>query len=145
MSLTKSSKGCLTAKQLQAIDDLFESGGDEAAVLTKHNIKRKDWQRWQSDKDFNDAITARLESAKQQSRIILAKYLPVAAAKLVHLCGSDKEETARRACLDILTLHKGQSPQDDNSDELADAQQTAEQIDSATASKLLAALAENPK
>ena len=137
----------LKAKQLQAIDDLFESGGDEAAVLTKHNISRKDWQKWQSDKDFNNAITARLESAKQQSRIILAKYLPIAAAKLVHLCGSDKEETARRACLDILELHKA-TANTANADESAEDCHSREggnpeTLDPATASKLLAALADD--
>ncbi|MDD5134934.1 MAG: hypothetical protein PHP01_05940 [Phycisphaerae bacterium] len=131
----------LTKKQSQAIDDLFESGGDEAAVLTKHNIRRKDWQKWQGDNDFKNEITARLESAKRRSRIILAKYLPVAAAKLVHLCGSDKEETARRACLDILEL-RNKIAAEANADENEDAQESAEQIDPATASKLLAALAD---
>jgi hypothetical protein len=132
----------LTKKQLQAIDDLFESGGDEAAVLQKHNISREDWQKWQSDKDFNDAIAARLESAKIQSRIILAKYLPVAAAKLVQLCGSDKEETARRACLDVLGMRKAIAAEA-NADEDEETQENPETLDAATASKILAALADD--
>lgn len=132
----------LTKKQLEAIDDLFESGGDESAVLQKHNITRKDWQKWQSDKDFNDAIAARLESAKIQSRIILSKYLPIAAAKLVQLCGSDKEETARRACLDILGF-RSKIAAEANGDDDEETQGQTETLDPATASKILAALAEN--
>ena len=56
----------LTKKQLEIIDDLFESGGDETAVLQKHNIPRKLWAKWLADKDFADEIADRLESAKRQ-------------------------------------------------------------------------------
>jgi len=132
----------LTKKQLEVIDDLFESGGDESAVLEKHNIPHKLWQKWQSDKDFNDAVTDRLESSKRRSRIILAQYLPVAAAKLVQLCGSDKEETARRACLDVLGL-RNRIADAANGDDDENPQEPSETLDPATASKILAVLADS--
>ncbi|MCX5633416.1 MAG: hypothetical protein NTW93_07070 [Phycisphaerae bacterium] len=85
----------LTKKQLEIIDDLFESGGDETSVLQKHNIPRKVWAKWLADKDFADEIAARVEASKRQSRIILSKYLSVAAVKLVQLCNSENQETSR--------------------------------------------------
>ena len=138
MSLTKST-GCLTAKQLEIIDDLFDSGGDETATLQKHNIERKVFQDWLAEKDFADEIAGRLEASKRQSRIILSKYLSVAAVKLVQLCDSENQETSRKACLDILGLQHDQLSK-------ADADQPAESLpplDPATASKILAVLAED--
>ncbi len=128
----------LTKKQIKVIDDLFESGGDETAVLQKHKISHKLWHKWLSAKDFSDEIAGRLESSKRQSQILLAKYIPLAAAKLVQLCDSESQETARKAALDILALQTGikQTVPTDSSVE------PARVLDPATASKLLKVLAE---
>ncbi|MGB8225581.1 MAG: hypothetical protein WCE45_01755, partial [Sedimentisphaerales bacterium] len=104
----------LTKKQLEIIDDLFESGGDETAILQKHSIPRKVWAKWFADKDFTDEIAARIESSKRQSRIILAKYVPFAATKLVQLCDSESQETSRKACIDIISSQTGQIPKTDD-------------------------------
>jgi hypothetical protein len=128
----------LTKTQLQIIDELFESGGDETAVLQKHNITFTDWQKQLADKDFADELAARMESSKRQGRIILSKYAPYAATKLIQLCESENQETARKAALDILNLQTG-SP-------VAIAPGSANPLptlDAATASKILAVLAEN--
>jgi hypothetical protein len=125
----------LTKEQLQIIDDLFESGGDESAVLQKHKIPRKLWSDWLSDKDFADEIAARTDASKRHSQIILSKYAPFAAAKLVQLCESENQETSRKAVLDILNLQAGRKTQDLPQPELPS-------LDAQTASKLLAALAE---
>ena len=39
-----------------------------------------------------------------QSNLIVSRYAPVAAARLVELTESDKEETARKACLDVISM-----------------------------------------
>jgi len=127
----------LTPKQLEVIDDLFESGGDEAAVLKKHNISRSLWQQWLKDKSFSKAISDRIESAKRQSQIILSKYIPLAAARLVQLCDCKNQETSRKACLDILTLRPGGRETPDS-----EQQELIPTIEPATASKILAVLAE---
>ena len=134
----------LTKKQLLVINDLFDEGGDETAIRQKHNISQALWQKWQSDKHFNDEIAGRLNSSKRQSQIILAKYIPLAAAKLVELCGSDKEETRRKACLDILALQSGSIAKTNDTDESADDEEKTP-LDAETAAKILAALAENPQ
>jgi hypothetical protein len=126
----------LTKKQLTAIDDLFEAGGDESAVRQKHKIPQKLWSKWLADKDFADEIVARMESSKRHSQIILSKYVPFAAAKLVQLCESQNQETSRKAVLDILNLQAGRKAQDTLQPELPS-------LDPTMASKLLAALAES--
>lgn len=129
----------LTKRQLNFIDELFTSGGDETAAGKRCNLSPVLYHKWLSTKAFADEIARRSDLAKQASKILLSQYLTVAAAKLVALTGSDKEETARKACLDILSL---------NSDEAAvDEETTAEsplpKISPQTASKLLKVLAED--
>ncbi len=125
----------LTKEQLQIIDELFESGGDESAVLQKHNISYSDWQQKLADKDFADELAARLESSKRHSQIILSKYAPFAAAKLVQLCESENQETSRKAVLDILNLYTGLKNQNPVLPQIP-------ALDPDTASKILAVLAE---
>ena len=131
----------LTKEQLQIIDDLFESGGDESAVLQKHNISFRDWQQRLVDKDFADEITARMESSKRQGQIILSKYVPFAAAKLVQLCESENQETSRKAVLDILNLQTGRIEISNLKSQISDTAPPS--LDPATASKILAVLAES--
>ena len=126
----------LTKKQLTAIDDLFNSAGDESQVLQKHNISRKFWNDWLADKNFTNEITARMEAAKRRSQIILSQHAPYAAAKLVELCQSENQETSRKAVLDILNLQTNQSQIPDS---------PLPGLDEQTASKLLAALADDKK
>lgn len=130
----------ITKKQLDIIDEWFINGRDEAAVLQKYNIPQKIWKRWLADKSFDAAITDKLKSAQRQSQILISQYVPMAAAKLIQLCGSDKEETSRRACLDILALQAG-NDQPKEADVDDDEEKTT--LDDETASKILATLAEN--
>ena len=94
----------LTRKQFLAINDLFEAGGDEAAVLEKHKIKLAVWLKWQKDKDFNDEIARRMAALEMQGQILIAKYRPHAIAQLVQLCNSENNETSRKACIDMLNF-----------------------------------------
>ena len=131
----------LDKRQQRVIDDLFSSGLDEAGVLAKHGVSRHVFRKWVTEKVFVDEIRFRTEYAQQQSRLIIARYAPLAAAKLVQLTESEKEETARRACLDIISLpyatkaDKGASPEElEGGDESS--------LSPEAASRLLAALAE---
>ena len=82
-------------------------------------------------------------SAHRQSAALIAKYTPHAAAKLVQLTGSEKVETARKACVDIISLpalldKRTARPNESQSDRNRPLQQMTEQ----TASRLLAVLAD---
>jgi len=133
----------LSKKQLAVIEDLFSGELDEQAVLDKHRISRNVYNKWLGDERFADEFSLRIASAHRQGQLIIARYASLAAAKLVQLTESENQETARKACLDIITLpgrvaKETEQPTDSQSSGLQQSQPLSE----ATFSRLLAALAE---
>jgi len=107
MSRVKSRRSAetgLSKKQLAVIDDLFAGELDEQMVLDKNNVSRAVFGRWLANEHFIEQFNERIERSFRRSRFIIARYAPLAAAKLVELTASDKEETARKACLDIISM-----------------------------------------
>ncbi len=98
MSATKR----LSRRQRAVIDDLFNSAMPEQDVLDKHQVGAALYRRWLSDQRFREQFDWRIAQAYREARLILARYAPLAAMKLVHLTNCEKEETARKACLDIV-------------------------------------------
>jgi len=139
----------LTKRQLAVIEDLFAGELDEQAILDKHKINRNVYNRWLADEHFTEQFNERIARAYRQSELIIARYAPLAAAKLVQLTESDKEETARKACLDIISralfspqvYPGGSNPQTSLGAKHLDSQ-FPPVLPSETASRLLAALAE---
>ncbi|MHC4483077.1 MAG: hypothetical protein ACYSW4_05975 [Planctomycetota bacterium] len=135
----------LSRKQLAVIDDLFAGELDEQAVLEKHKVKRHVLNRWLVKDAFAGEIERRLEWLDLQSELIIARYKSLAAAKLVQLTESEKEETARKACLDIISLPKLTAKSSQQStDEAQDSggQPEYQELSPETASRLLGVLAE---
>ncbi|MHC4124704.1 MAG: hypothetical protein ACYSSI_14100 [Planctomycetota bacterium] len=91
-------------KQLAVIDDLFTGELSEEQLLDKHELSRKVYNRWMAGEQAKAEFAKRIELLKLQGRLIIARYASVAAAKLVNLTESKSEETARKACLDIISL-----------------------------------------
>jgi hypothetical protein len=94
----------LSKKQLAVIEDLFAGELDEAAVLQRHKVSQRLYNKWLADEGFAAAFAERIGRAYRQSQLIIARYAPLAAAKLVQLTASDNAETARKACLDIISM-----------------------------------------
>lgn len=133
----------LSKKQLAVIDDMLDGELDEQSVLAKHKVSRSTYDRWLADDSFAEQFSRRIASAYRQSELIIARYAPLAAAKLVQLTESAKEETARKACLDIISLPKIGAKEAERPDKTKkDSEKQAEQLSEATVSRLLAALAE---
>jgi hypothetical protein len=130
----------LTRKQLAIIDDLFEGRLDEQQVLEKHKVDRRLYHKWLADDDFTEEFGRRLAAARRQSELITARYAAFAAAKLVQLTESENQETARKACLDIIGLLREGKPaaQNQDSDEPDNA---PDELPPELASRLLTALA----
>ena len=132
----------LSKRQLAVIEDLFAGQMDEAAVLEAHKISRSRYNKWLADERFAAAYAERMAAAYRQSQLIIARYAPLAAAKLVQLTESDGAETARKACLDIISTVCSPPAQVRGLIATgAEANHPAELSDE-TASRLLAALAE---
>lgn len=91
-------------RQLAAIDELIENGGDEELTCKKLKIKPYVWQRWLKDKIFHAEIHNRLAAMQRRNNIMQVSYKSFAMAKLLSLCSSENEETCRKACIDLLKL-----------------------------------------
>jgi len=136
----------LSKRQLAVIDDMFAGELDEQAVLDKHKISRNTYNRWQADELFVDEFNRRIASAHRQSVALIARYAPLAAAKLVQLTESKNQETARKACLDIISPPAFAAKKTQASTEpQSSPDKQAEQISDATANRLLMALAEEKR
>ena len=134
----------LSKKQLAVIEDMLSGELDEQAILDKHKVRRNIYNKWLADENFGRQLAERIAWLNRQSEIIIARYAPLAASKLVQLTESENQETSRKACLDILSLPKlaAKRTSDPGGPETIDAQ-PAEQLSEQTVSKLLAALAES--
>lgn len=133
----------LSQRQLTILDDLFNSELDEQAVLDKHKVRRSTYERWLADKLFAERFKQYVNNMRRRSELLMAKYSCLAAAKLVELTASDKAETARKACLDIISAPRIAADREEQPDKAPkENSQQAEQLSDTTASKILAAMAE---
>lgn len=94
----------LSVKQLALIDDLFESELKESQILKNHNLSRKLYEKWLTDKSFNRQLDRRVEWEYRRNEIILARKAREAVSNLMDLTKSSQAETARKACLDIIAM-----------------------------------------
>jgi hypothetical protein len=133
----------LSQRQLTVLYDLFNSELDEQGVLDKHKVRRSTYERWLADKLFAERFKQYVNNMRWRSELLMAKYSCLAAVKLVELTASDKAETARRACLDIISVPKIAAKRDEQPDKAQkEGERQGEQLSTETASKILAALAE---
>ena len=101
----------LSKRQLDVIEDLFDERMLEQEVLDKYNVGRNLFNKWLPDETFTEQLDKRIATSYRSSAIYIARYAPLAAAKLVQLTDSAKVETARRACLDIISMNSsGKNP-----------------------------------
>jgi hypothetical protein len=133
----------LSGKQFAVIEEMFAGELDEQAILQKHGVSRRVFNRWLSNDAFLAELGRRVEWLNLQSELVIARYKALAAAKLVHLTESEKEETARKACLDIISLPRaaGNRPTPANKRQESGKLELPE-LSPQTCSRLLAVLAE---
>ncbi len=135
----------LTKKQQAMLDEIFSGELDEQAVLEKYNVSRNQYYKWLTDDCFAEQFDRRIAAAYRQSAALVARYATLAAAKLVQLTESENQETARKACLDIISMQpvvRGETSDDRRGtmDESA-----AGGLSPETASKILEVLAQEQK
>ncbi len=134
----------LSKRQLAMIDDLFAGELDEQAVLDKHRVSRNVYNKWLADEEFQAEFARRIAGAHLASEALIARYRLVAAAKLVQLTDSESQETARKACIDIISFPRVAAKKVERiSEEQKSDEGQGEQLSAETASRILAALAES--
>jgi len=128
----------VTKKQRAVIEDLFAGEAGEQQVLERHKVDRRLYDKWLGDERFAEEFERRLQSARRQGELIIARYASFAAAKLVQLTESENQETARKACLDIINYLKPNAEQSPT--EQPEAEESSK-LPPELASRLLAVLA----
>lgn len=93
----------ITSRQNRVLDHLFAGDSEQIACL-EEKVPDKTYQDWWKQEAWCRQFAARVESCRRQAQLILCNFAPFAAAKLVGLASSEKEEIARHACLDILEV-----------------------------------------
>jgi hypothetical protein len=133
----------LTKKQRAVIQDFFTGEMDEAAVLAKHKVSTRRYEKWLADERFIAALDRRMARAHREALVTVARYAPVAGAKLVQLTASEAAETARKACLDVMSMSRPASGPVSGAGSAAGAEaKHPAELSPETAGRLLAALAE---
>ncbi len=94
----------VTSRQTHNVRTVVQS--NESDILQKHNIRKTTFNRWLGDENFKAELACRIDWLNLKSQALIARYASVAAMRLVALTESEKEETARKACLDIISLPK---------------------------------------
>lgn len=130
----------LNPRQFAMINDLFSGELDEQSVLDKHKVSRGLYNKWLADDKFAAEFSRRIAALNRQGEFIIARYAALAAAKLVQLTESESQETARKACLDIISLPKLSAKAKRQAAEPK--RSGAKELSTGTASRLLSALAD---
>jgi hypothetical protein len=130
----------LSKRQVAVIEALFSCEMDEQAILDKYRVSRNVYKQWLMDEQFRLELFRRMSMAKILGDMLVAKYSFTAAAKLVQLTESKKEETARKACLDIISLPNPYTAKVEEYEK--ELQERVSKLSDEQASRILAALAE---
>jgi hypothetical protein len=135
----KPNPGHLSKTQKAVIEDMLKGLG-ERKTLIKYGITQARWRKWLRNGLFGREINLRIESAMREGRLEMARRIPKAAQSLTNLTISEKPETARKACLDVISLRKADIADESASKNSTDNQQY--QLSYEKAAKIWAVLAE---
>ena len=133
----------LSKRQLAMAEDLFAGELEEQKVLDKYKVTRKLFNRWLAEPAFAEHLKRYIDAVHLHSAVLVARKASEAADALFGLTKSDKGETARKACLDIILMNTPSHSDDASATPDAELANRPFLTDE-TASKILAALAEEP-
>ena len=143
MAKKQDKKAASKSKALVAVDEILK-GGEGAEVLKHHRIEPEAFDKLLNDPKFALQVSNRIGLSIIRTKLLIAQYAQAATAKLISLTECEKEETARKACLDVITLATKQS------DITLQKEKVSEIVESANApitpdqaSKMLAVLADD--
>jgi len=133
----------LDKKQIAVIEELVNGKLDEHETLKKYGVRRSTFNRWLRERLFVAELDRRVGWLKFRGDLTVARCKSEAADQLSKLTASDKPETARKACLDILRLDEAADFGSEQCEgKCSDEEGQYEDLSAETAGKLLAVLAE---
>ena len=135
----------LTKLQQKFINAFLAGGENLSSTLDDTGVSIALFIKWLGQESFISAFEFAMSASYQKSAAMLAGYAPKAAEKLMTLTNSEKPETARKACLDIISFgleEKGKTCGKQDKDGQED---TDFILDQETAKRLLEVLAKEGK
>ena len=94
----------LSKRQINVLNAMFSGDLTLNDILKSCRVSQITYYEWLSDPFFMSAFDKRIDSAKAVLTSTLSAYSQAALLALVNLTRSEKTETARKACLDIVKL-----------------------------------------
>jgi hypothetical protein len=96
----------LSDKQAGFLAD-FGGGCETSFVRKVHDVNIEEFDAWLDNAAFVEHLYRRIQSAQLKGICTLAEATPFAAQRLAEIAIGERDETARKACTDILQLsHK---------------------------------------
>jgi len=103
----------LSKRQINVLNAMFSGDLTLNDILKSCRVSQITYYEWLSDSFFMAAFDKRIDSAKAVLTSTLAAYSQAALLSLVNLTRSEKTETARKACLDIVKLVQNEKDEQD--------------------------------
>jgi len=94
----------LSSRRINVLDGMFTGDLTLNDILKSCRVSQITYYEWLSAPFFMSAFDIRIDSARAILTSTLAAYSQAALLALVNLTRSEKTETARKACLDIVKL-----------------------------------------
>lgn len=107
----------LTGKQREVARAVYEGQLSEDELSERFGITVRQLQRWSASEAFEQELDRLCRGTERETRLIINRYGPIAAAKLVTLLDSDKDDTARRTALDLVDRCLNRQPVGEEGDQ----------------------------
>ena len=133
----------LNKKQKGVLADLFSAGITVQEALQKRKITRRTYYKWHSQEYFAAEFKRLLELTRGEYQLVFARHASDIAMKLVALAAADKEEIARRACMDVIADHNRKAKTQIVAKNPPEPEKPLPEISPEVQSKLLAYLADD--
>ncbi len=127
--------------QKEFIKEVFVNSLTQSQAMKMLEISPADYQKWLNEPPFRQELQNQMESALREGKMLIIRHCSLAAAKLISLANSEKEETARKACLDIIQTAQA-CIENQKIISKTDNQQQPQQISNGQAAQILEILAQ---
>lgn len=92
----------LSKQQVRLAADVYGGRLSEKALSSRHKVSLRVLREWLRMPEFQAELQRLCDESMQETRCTISRYGPVAALKLAELLASGKEDTVRRAALDLV-------------------------------------------
>ena len=109
----------LSKRQINVLNGLFSCDLTLNDILKSCRVSQITYYDWLSDPFFMSAFDKRIDSGRAVLTSTLSAYSQAALLALVNLTRSEKTETARKACLDIVKLVQDERDEQTSKDDIS--------------------------